>query len=188
VIENNVWPEMRREFDEIGYVFGQPAPIPHLAERMAAPEAPAAKKPADEGEIGKGLVDLGSGRLSIEQLTCLFNTLPVDITFVDADDRVAYFSETADRIFVRTRSVIGRAVQNCHPQKSVHVVNKILDDFKSGRRNQAEFWINLGDKLILIRYFAVRNPEGRYLGTIEVTQDISNLKELTGEKRLDDDV
>ncbi|HHW10462.1 MAG TPA: DUF438 domain-containing protein [Firmicutes bacterium] len=194
VIERSVWPEMRREFDEIGYVFGEPAPIPHLMGKAAASGAPgapgagAAEKADAAGEGGPGLIDLGSGRLTIEQLTCLFNTLPVDITFVDADDRVAYFSETADRIFVRTRSVIGRAVQNCHPQKSVHVVNKILDDFKAGRRHQAEFWINLGNKLILIRYFAVRNPEGRYLGTVEITQDITRLKELTGEKRLDDDV
>ncbi|MEO0107511.1 MAG: PAS domain-containing protein, partial [candidate division WOR-3 bacterium] len=111
-------------------------------------------------------------------------TLPVDITFVNKDDTVAYFSQTKDRIFTRTKAVIGRKVQQCHPQKSVHVVNQILEDFKNKKRDNANFWINMGGRLIYIRYFAVRNKNGEYLGCLEVTQDITEIQKITGEKRL----
>jgi hypothetical protein len=95
-----------------------------------------------------------------------------------------YFNKAEERVFVRTKAVIGRKVQLCHPQKSYHVVNDILESFKSGKKDEAEFWINVKDRLNLIRYFAVRDKNGKYLGTIEVTQDISDIKEITGEKRL----
>ncbi|MFO8034373.1 MAG: PAS domain-containing protein [Candidatus Bipolaricaulota bacterium] len=138
-------------------------------------------------EAAKGTVPVGPGALSVEQLEGILNSLPVDITFVDADDTVRYYSETKDRIFVRSRSVIGRKVQQCHPQKSVHVVERILQEFRSGERDVAEFWIPLEDKLVHIRYFPVRAPDGRYLGTMEVTQDIAPLKKIEGEKRLLDE-
>ena len=96
---------------------------------------------------------------------------------------VRYFSQSKDRIFARTKAVIGRKVQQCHPQKSVHVVEQILSDFKSGRRDAAQFWINLKGRLIYIRYFAVRK-DGDYLGCLEVTQDITDIKAIEGEKRL----
>jgi PAS domain S-box-containing protein len=108
----------------------------------------------------------------------------VDITFVDKDDAVKYFNKAEKRIFVRTKAVIGRKVQLCHPQKSVHVVNKILEAFKKGEKDVAEFWIQAGDRLVHIRYFAVRDRNGKYLGTMEVTQDITDLKKIEGEKRL----
>jgi len=114
----------------------------------------------------------------------MLKALPVDITFVDADDKVKYFSETPDRIFVRTKAVIGRSVQNCHPPKSLKVVQAILDDFRAGRKDREDFWLRLGDKYVLIRYFAVRGEDGAYLGTLEVSQDIAPIQAIAGEKRL----
>jgi len=124
------------------------------------------------------------GSMSKEELETLLNTLPVDITFVDKEDTVQYFSQSKERIFPRTKAVIGRKVQQCHPQKSLHVVNKILKDFKNNKRDFAEFWINLNNRLIYIRYFPVRNKSGDYLGCLEVTQDITDIKKIEGEKRL----
>lgn len=126
--------------------------------------------------------------LDREVLAAILNTLPVELSFVDAEDRVRYFShEDQDKIFPRSRSVIGMAVQNCHPQKSLHKVNKILEDFKAGRRSVAEFWIDFRGRKVHIRYFPVRDKSGKYLGCLEVVQDITAIQKLTGEKRLLDD-
>ncbi|MFQ6067703.1 MAG: PAS domain-containing protein, partial [bacterium] len=108
-----------------------------------------------------------TGELSAPELEAVLNTLPVDITFVDKEDRVRYFSGSKKRIFTRTKAVIGRKVQQCHPQKSLHVVEQILNDFKSNKRDVAEFWINLKGRLIHIRYFAVRDKAQEYLGCLE---------------------
>lgn len=137
-----------------------------------------------EIEEKNAIITLETGSFTIKELESLLNTLPVDITFVDRDDSVKYFSQTKDRIFIRTKAVIGRKVQQCHPQKSLHVVNQIIEDFRSGKRDSAEFWINLNNRLIYIRYFAVRDKDGSYLGTLEVTQDITDIKKIEGEKRL----
>lgn len=109
---------------------------------------------------------------------------PLDLTFVDAEDRVAFFSEGPDRIFARCKAIIGRKVQHCHPPRSADTANKILEDFRSGRQNVAEFWINFQGKFAHIRYFAVRNAEGKYLGTVELTQDLAPLRQISGERRL----
>jgi DUF438 domain-containing protein len=114
----------------------------------------------------------------------MLNTLPIDITFIDREDRVRYFSETRDRIFVRTRAVLGRTVQLCHPPQSVAIVEQILESFKSGTRSNVDFWLNLEDKLVYIRYFALHDASGSYLGTLEVTQDVTNIRRLEGEKRI----
>ena len=114
----------------------------------------------------------------------MLNTIPGDITFVDKNDKVKYFSQGKERIFARTKAVIGRSVQHCHPPASVHIVDKIVNSFKSGEKDHEDFWIKMGDKFVLIRYFAVRNKDGEYLGTLEFTQNIAPLKELEGEKRL----
>jgi DUF438 domain-containing protein len=127
---------------------------------------------------------LPTGNLSLEQLTAIFSTLPVDITFVDAEDRVAFFSEGPDRVFSRSRAIIGRKVQHCHPPRSVSVVDRILEDFRSGRQSIAEFWINFRERFVHIQYFAVRNAGGDYIGTLEVTQDATKLRQLQGERRL----
>jgi len=129
-------------------------------------------------------IPLPSGTLSRKELEAMLNTLPVDITFVDAKDTVRYFSQSPARIFARTPAVIGRKVQQCHPSKSIDRVNAILSGFRSGKSDSAEFWINMKGRLIYIRYFAVRDRKGRYLGCLEATQDITAIKRIEGEKRL----
>ena len=121
--------------------------------------------------------------LSKEQLQGILETIPVEISFVDDNDLVQFWNKHETRIFKRPVSVIGKPVQNCHPKKSVDKVNQVLSDFKSGKTDSAEFWINLGDKKVYIRYFAVRDKAGKYLGTLEATQDITRIRELEGEKR-----
>jgi len=122
--------------------------------------------------------------LSQEQLAGILEAIPVEISFVDEDDLVKFWNKHETRIFKRPTSVIGKSVQNCHPKQSVDKVNQLLSDFKSGRRDSAEFWINLGERKVYIRYFAVRDKTGRYLGTLEATQDITDIKKIEGEKRL----
>ncbi len=129
-------------------------------------------------------VQLPTGNLTIEQLTSLFAALPVDITFVDADDRVRFFSEGPSRVFARSRAILGRKVQHCHPPKSVDVVDQIVESFRSGAKEVAEFWIEFHGRFVHIRYFAVRDEAKRYLGTLEVTQDVTEIRGLTGERRL----
>lgn len=125
-----------------------------------------------------------TGSLTLEQMKAIFSTLPVDLTYVDADDRVRFFSEGQDRVFIRPKAVIGRKVQHCHPPGSVHIVDEILDDFKAGRQNVADFWIDFQGRFVFIRYFALRGDKGQYLGTLEVTQDLTRERALTSERRL----
>ncbi|KAA0257328.1 DUF438 domain-containing protein [Deferribacter autotrophicus] len=138
----------------------------------------------ESDDFGGGVVNLGTGVLTAKQIKLIFDHLPVDITFVDENDTIKYFSSPKDRIFVRTKSVIGRKVQNCHPHDSVHVVNEIISAFKNGERDMAKFWIKMGDKYVLIQYFAIRDENGDYKGLIEVSQDIADIKKIEGEKRL----
>jgi len=119
-----------------------------------------------------------------ETIEAIFDTLPVDLTFVDDTDTVRYYSKGDQRIFKRTPAVIGRKVQDCHPQESLHKVEQVVSELKAGTRNVAEFWIDLKGRKVYIRYFAVRDKTGRYIGTLEVTQDITDLQKITGEKRL----
>jgi hypothetical protein len=167
------WPEIRRQFDELGYCCFTPA----------SPAAGASQPPAG-AELAGGTVTFPTGALSVAQLSALLDTLPVDITFVDRDNTVRYFNQAADRIFPRAKAVIGRTVQNCHPQKSMDKVQAILDGFRDGTLPMAEFWIPMGEKLIYIRYLPVRDTAGDYLGCLEVTQDIAPIKKIEGQKRL----
>jgi len=132
---------------------------------------------------GEDDIRLNVGFMTPKEIDLVLNTLPIDISFIDKNDRVKYYSK-AGRIFPRTESIIGRPVQLCHPPKSVHIVNKILNAFKKGERDYAEFWIRMGKRLIYIRYFAVRDENGEYIGTLEVTQDVTKIQKLEGEKRL----
>lgn len=125
-----------------------------------------------------------TGVLSLEQILMIFNALPVDMTFVDENNKVRFFTRPKDRIFPRSPAVIGRDVEKCHPPQSVHVVYEIVDAFRAGTKDNATFWINLKDKTILIQYFALRDSEGVYRGVLEVSQDITEIKKLEGEKRL----
>ncbi len=176
VITEPEWVKIRSEFDAIGYTpFAPPVP-----------PAPAIDAKAEEGGAS-GDIRFAAGALSPSELSAVLDSLPIDITFIDKDDRVRYFNQAPDRIFVRSPAIIGRAVQNCHPEKSVAIVNRILSEFKSGTRDVAEFWINMAGKTVYIRYFPVRDKTGEYLGTLEVTQDITKIKSLAGEKRLLDE-
>jgi len=129
-------------------------------------------------------INLGSGFLSPDQLILLLNNLTVDITFIDENDEVQYFSGGKQRIFHRSKAIIGRKVQNCHPPESVHIVNEIITAFRNGQKDHADFWIQMKGSIIYIRYFALRNDQGIYKGTIEVSQDITEIRSLQGERRL----
>jgi len=175
------WVEILKETENVGYGFIQkPKETYALIEelRRAVTEEPKAEEQR---------ITLPSGSFKLEELLGVLNTLPVDITFIDRDDAVRYFSEGKERIFLRTKSIIGRKVQNCHPPKSVDAVEKILQSFKKGLRKSAEFWIRLQEKYIYIRYFPVRDRQGNYLGTLEVSQEVSGIQRLEGEKRLLDE-
>ncbi len=174
VIGEEEWSEIAEQFEGIGYCCFTPQPT-RRAEKTVTKITP---------QVTGVDLTFETGTLTLEELSNMLNTLPVDITFVDKNDTVKYYSNNKDRVFIRTKAVIGRRVQQCHPQKSIHVVERILEEFKKGERKLAEFWINLNDRLIHIRYFPVFNPEGQYLGCIEVTQDVTDIKRLEGEKRL----
>lgn len=159
-------------------------------EKEAAPKAKVqARREAPQPHIEIGVdnqakIVLPSGSMNISELTAILQVLPLDLTFVDQNDIVRWFSDNEHRIFPRTRVVIGRAVVNCHPPKSVDKVEKILADFHAGREDHADFWLNFRGIFVYIRYFAVRDPQGQYLGCLEVSQDLTELRALTGEKRL----
>lgn len=180
VLEKEEWSEVRSQFDEMGYCCFTPGDaVAGSVEVEASSPETSPSRPDIEGTLS-----FETGALSPVEIEAIFSTLPVDITFVDKEDTVRFFSQTKERIFPRTKAVIGRKVQQCHPQKSVHLVNKILEDFKSGARDEADFWIRLNERLIYIRYFPVRDAQGNYLGCLEVTQDVTEIKKLEGEKRL----
>jgi PAS domain S-box-containing protein len=122
--------------------------------------------------------------LKPEVIEAMLDSMPVEVSFVDENDKVRYFNKNGDRIFPRPRSIVGKKVQQCHPQKSVHKVLQILEAFKKGEKHAAEFWINLKGRQIYIRYFPVRDKNGKYLGTLEASQDITDIKKIEGEKRL----
>ncbi|HUT80176.1 MAG TPA: DUF438 domain-containing protein [Candidatus Bathyarchaeia archaeon] len=179
LISQPEWKDIRHEFDEIGYCCFTPVEATKVFDIKKEEGVKLPEKVQEEGTI-----EFETGPLPISVIEPILNTLPLDVTFVDPDDRVKFFSKGDERIFVRTKAVIGRTVQNCHPQKSIEVVNKILSDFREGKRKVAEFWIDLGESKIHIRYFAVHNKEGKYLGCLEVSQDITEIQKLKGQKRL----
>jgi len=176
VITDEEWEQSKKEFNEIGYCSFTPQHVTTAALRPVKSE--------EATTIQEDTLQFETGSLSKEEIEAILDTLPVDVSFVDKNDAVKYFNKAEKRVFVRTKSVIGRKVQLCHPQKSVHIVNRIVDSFKEGKRDVAEFWITLNNRLIHIRYFAVRDKNGKYLGTMEITQDLTDLKKIEGEKRL----
>lgn len=178
------WKLIADESREIGYIIDHvPTFKPGQAAQKKAEEV---KEIKAEPEIS-GLIKLPSGEWTPEELTATLNTLPFDITFVNKDDVVKYFSEAKDRAFPRTRTILGRNVSNCHPPASVHIVEQIVEDFKSGKKDHEDFWIKMAGKYVLIRYYAIRNEQGEYLGVLELTQDIKPIQEIEGEKRLMDE-
>jgi hypothetical protein len=172
------WLEIASDSDEIGYCIVEPKGkwVPDRVSFLMKPETK--NIPVD------GNIRFGIGFLSLKELETLLNTLPVDITFIDEKDTVKYFNLAKERIFPRTKSVIGRTVQNCHPPQSVATVEKLLADFKAGRKDQESFWIDMKGMFVFITYYAIRDEAGKYMGTLEVTQNVKSIRDLTGEKRL----
>jgi len=170
------WYEISKQSIEIGYCLYDPKIEwqPEWAEKLSV----------NESQKSGSTIQLPSGSFTAEEIMTILNTLPVDMTFVDKDDKVKYFSQSAERIFQRNRAILNRDVRHCHPPASAHIVDKILDDFKSGRQDRAPFWINMGGKMIYIEYFALRNEKGDYLGTLEVSHNITPYRELEGEQRI----
>ena len=167
------WGKVKQGEEEIGYAWIRP-------EGDWAPKIGEDKTDA----VGPGKIHLDAGYLTQELINLILTHLPVDLTLVDENDRVAYYSQGKERIFPRSLGIIGREVQRCHPPDSVHVVNKILDTFKKGEKDNAEFWIQLEGKFILIRYIALRSKDGVYKGCLEVSQDVTGIRQLEGERRL----
>lgn len=179
------WVKIRKGENEIGYAWITPGNVwdanltQQLSTQRQAEEE--MKKPVDDTISN---FHLDEGTLTLEQMHLMLKNLPLDISFVDENDKVKYYSATDDRIFPRSPGVIGRDVHNCHPPKSVHVVERILQSFKNKEKKNAEFWITMNDRFIHIRYFALYDNEGRYKGVIEVSQDVTDIRSLQGEKRL----
>jgi DUF438 domain-containing protein len=171
------WQDVAKQEDEIGYCLIQP----EVGQVNVTTNQPTSTR------IVEGQLPLDTGALTPLQINMMIKALPVDITFVDENDEVRFFSLTKDRIFQRSPAIIGRKVQNCHPPQSVDRVQTILDDFKAGTRDEAEFWIQMGEMFVVINYYALRDPNGKYCGTLEVSLDAAHYRSLQGERRLLDD-
>jgi DUF438 domain-containing protein len=189
------WATIKRGEPEIGYAWVTPSNLwdAEIAKALAAAHVGAAA--AEPGPVAPGPgadapaavaheVKLSEGRLTGEQIDLLLKALPFDVTFVDEHDVVRYYSATEHRIFPRSPAIIGRAVQNCHPHKSVNVVNDIVKSFREKKKSVAEFWIRSQGAFIHIRYFPLYDAGGAYRGVIEVSQEISGIRALEGERRL----
>ncbi len=174
VLSEEEWAEVDRQSKEIGYCLIEPKGMFEPAKKGGSMED---WEPSKE-------IRMQTGGMSFKELEAILSSLPVDITFVDKNDAVAYFSQTKDRVFLRSKAILGRKVQLCHPPASVHIVQRILADFKSGRQDKAAFWINYQERFIHIEYFALRSQEGEYLGVLEATQDLTQKRVLEGERRL----
>jgi len=148
------------------------------------PEGVITDEPVNTSLTSNGNIQLPSGSFSASEIMAILNTIPLDMTFVDKNDKVKYFTQGKDRIFARSRSIINRDVRMCHPPGSTHIVEKILEDFKSGKASHAPFWIQMKGMFVLIEYYALRDENGEYLGTLEVSQDLTKNRNLEGERRI----
>lgn len=178
-LDEDEWLKIEESSDEMGYTLVQPAgkwqPVRTNFEQNVA---------TDGNNTPLDSVKFDAGILTPDEINSIFNTLPIDITFVDKDGAVKYFSQGKERIFPRPKTIIGRQVNNCHPPASVHIVEKLVEDLKSDIKDHEDFWLMVGEKYVYIRYYAVRNAAGEYLGVVEVSQDIKPIQEIEGEKRL----
>lgn len=183
-LPESAWFKIREGEPDIGYAWVQPGSVWAVDVQKAVTPVDFSVSPAGSDGAANSLIDLKVGALTSEQLNLMLSNLPIDVSFVDENDEVRYYSEGPERIFPRSPGIIGRKVQNCHPPKSVHIVQKIVDDFHNGQKEPAEFWLSLGGKFVHIRYFPLFTPEGAYKGVLEVSQDVSGIRALEGEKRL----
>jgi len=172
------WSKVQHGCDEIGYAFVEPGT------EWKPVDGPLASAPPGRKGLEDATIWLSTGGMTVKELDLLLTHLPIDLTFVDADDRVQYYSAGRERIFPRSPGIIGREVRNCHPPDSVDVVEKILDAFKIGEKDTAEFWIQMGEQFVHIRFYAIRDEAGIYKGTLEVGQEVSGIRALEGERRL----
>jgi DUF438 domain-containing protein len=178
-LSEDEWLAIENESDEIGYCLVGPQG------KWKPARTNLEEKQEETGQkAAEGYLKFETGLLTAKEIELMFNNLPLDITFVDKDGAVKYFSQGKERIFPRTKAIIGRQVHNCHPPASVHIVEKLVEDFKTGKKDHEDFWIRMGDVFAYIRYFAIRDENGEYVGTMEVTQNIKPIQELSGEKRL----
>jgi DUF438 domain-containing protein len=175
-LDEREWHEIRKGEDSIGYEFFEPD-TSWLDEREEI-------NGDRTGTNNNGKIQMNTGILTAQQINRILTTIPIDITFVDENDEVKYFTDSEHRIFPRSPGIIGRKVENCHPAKSVYMVKKILQEFKNGSKDKAEFWIHLGEQYVHIRYFAVRDDNGSYMGTLEFSQEIGEIQKINGDKRL----
>lgn len=182
LLTEDEWGYILKESDEIGFCLI----VPEIKWKPGKKEEKAEEE-LEESKKTPGYLKFDTGILKLEEIGAIFNHLPLDITYVDKDNIVKYFSEGKERVFTRTRAIIGRKVENCHPPASVHVVEKIVNDFKNGERDHVDFWIQIKGMFVYIQYFAVRDKDGNFMGTLEVTQNIAGLRNLQGEKRLMED-
>lgn len=180
-LDEAAWGQIAQEMSIYGFCLYDP-------QTEWSPAAVTQEEEADSSQpvfIAGQPIRLYSGSFDLKELEALFTTLPIDITFVDKDDKVKFFSHSPNRVFERNRSILGRDVRMCHPPHSVHIVEQIIGDFKSGKENKAAFWIsNFNGRFIHIEYTALRGADNEYLGVIEVTQDITELRKLEGDQRL----
>jgi DUF438 domain-containing protein len=181
MLSQEEWMEFKEGDREIGWMFDY-TPTPYPPDSYIHPSQDTQKRKLPFGIEDKTHYD--EGYLTPEQVNSIFRILPVDITYVNEDDQVVFYNRGEDRVFPRSAGIIGREVKFCHPPKSVDQVIKILEEFKAGRQDLAEFWINFKGRFIHIQYFAVRDKDRTYRGVIEVSQDVTHVRELEGEKRL----
>jgi len=181
ILTENDWIEMRKGEEEIGWMLSHtPPPFPkveyiHPSEDFTVREMPFSLENTSHFD---------EGYMTVDQVNLLFRTMPLDLTYVDENDRVIFYNRGEERVFPRSAGIIGREVKFCHPPKSVGTVLKILEEFRKGTQNESSFWINYKDRSIYIRYFAVRDANKTYKGVIEMSQDITDIKKIEGEKRL----
>ncbi len=178
LLSEEEWVEMRQGEEEIGWMIETPPPFPEYIH----PSQDTKKRQLPFGVEDKVYYD--EGYLTPEQVNSIFRILPVDITYVNEHDQVVFYNRGEERVFPRSAGIIGREVKFCHPPKSVDQVLQILEAFKAGTQEKAEFWIEFKGRFIHISYFAVRSEDGDYRGVIEMSQDVTHVRELEGEKRL----
>lgn len=175
------WIAMRAGEEEIGWMLAE-APAPFPAVEYIHPSEDFTPRELSFSLENTSHYD--EGYMTVEQVNLLFKTMPLDLTYVDENDRVIFYNRGEERVFPRSAGIIGREVKFCHPPKSVGTVLKILDEFRKGTKSESSFWINYKERLIYIRYFAVRDADKNYKGVIEISQDITDIKKIEGEKRL----
>ncbi|WP_321516560.1 PAS domain-containing protein [Marinifilum fragile] len=183
-VSSDLWDEMNQQSVELGFSFIDTPVFSQEQKSKKSKSFSFEGEELDAKQLGNTLLNFDTGLMTLDQAMMLLNHLPVDITMIDENDRVRFFSNPKDRFFTRSKAIIGRTVQNCHPPESVHIVDELLKAFKSGAKDSEPFWIQMQGRFILIQYFALRDEEGNYKGCIEVSQDLTDLKKLEGEKRL----